>query len=40
MTSKPPSADLVMGPLPPVIQIENLLSAEDHAALLESVLAN
>lgn len=40
MTTELPSTDTVIGPLPPSIQLDNFLSFEDHANLLDWVLTN
>lgn len=40
MTTEQPTSAKVIGPLPPAIQIDDFLSPEDHATLLDWVLAN
>lgn len=40
MTTAVPASDRVVGPLPPTVQLDDFLSADDHSALLAWVLAN
>lgn len=40
MTTQPPSTETITGPLPPSIQLDDFLSVDEHAELLDWVLSN